>query len=141
MCSEHTKCRPNFQRYFDWGKNDIRDLLESIYYDYFVGSLLLWETKDVLELDVINIKGVQETNVKPKNIILDGQQRITSIYYAIKSPEFNLKDTSVPIFFYIDFKKSPHLSSGTFCCRSFAVLGLPGPSLDPLWLPFSGIII
>lgn len=95
---------PNFQRYFDWGKNDIRDLLESIYYDYFVGSLLLWETKDVLELDVINIKGVQETNVKPKNIILDGQQRITSIYYAIKSPEFNLKDTSVPIFFYIDFK-------------------------------------
>lgn len=34
---------PNFQRYFDWNKNNVKEFLESIFNDYYVGSLLFWE--------------------------------------------------------------------------------------------------
>jgi uncharacterized protein with ParB-like and HNH nuclease domain len=41
---------PRFQRYFDWKKEDIRDLLKSIFLDYYVGSLLLWDIRKETDL-------------------------------------------------------------------------------------------
>ena len=36
---------PDFQREFEWKPWDIRDLMRSIFLDYYVGSLLLWKGK------------------------------------------------------------------------------------------------
>ena len=49
---------PDFQREFEWKHWDIRDLLKSIFQDYYIGTLLLWKSKkDNLEnlLSLIHI--------------------------------------------------------------------------------------
>lgn len=96
---------PHFQRYFDWNKNDVRDFWESIFNDYYVGSFLLWDTDRNPELGIQPILGVNknEEDIKPDSIILDGQQRITSLFYAIKSPEFALRGSKIPLYFYANF--------------------------------------
>jgi hypothetical protein len=49
---------------------------------------------------VVDGKGQQKTDA----IILDGQQRITSLYYAIKSPDFPLKGSNTVTYFYVNFR-------------------------------------
>ena len=103
---------PNFQRYFAWTKEDIKDFLRSIFLDYYVGSLLLWDARKGAELDVIPVSGVNENqNLIKNSIVLDGQQRITSLYYAIMSPDISLIGDSKKQrrYFYIDF--SEHFTS------------------------------
>ena len=96
---------PHFQRYFDWNKNNVRDFWESIFNDYYVGSFLLWDTDKTPELGIQPILGVtkNEEEIKPDSIILDGQQRITSLYYAIKAPKFSLRGNKVPLYLYVNF--------------------------------------
>lgn len=96
---------PHFQRYFDWNKNDVRDFWESIFNDYYVGSFLLWDTDKNPELGIQPILGVakSEEDLRPESIILDGQQRITSLYYAIKAPKFVLRGSKIPLYFYLSF--------------------------------------
>jgi len=107
---------PSFQRYFDWKKDDIRSFLESVFNGYYVGSFLLWDAKGEPELGVQAIKGVtkEEEEWKKDLVILDGQQRITSLYYAMCAPndphftdESRWRDTRIfkehPLYFYIDF--------------------------------------
>ncbi len=96
---------PHFQRYFDWDKKNVREFWESIFNDYYVGSFLLWDTDRDPELGIQPILGVikNEDELKPDSIILDGQQRITSLYYAIKSPKFPLRRSKFPLFYYINF--------------------------------------
>ena len=97
---------PRFQRYFNWRKEDIRDFLKSIFLGYYVGSLLLWNVKGKRDLDIMPIDGVtRKQNFNQNEIILDGQQRISSLYYAIKAPAFELLGDKKGrfSFFYIDF--------------------------------------
>lgn len=91
---------PNFQRYFDWNKEDIRSLLESVFNDYYVGSFLLWEATEDPNLAVEPIKGVERTEGRVDHIILDGQQRMTALYYAIKTPSFSLKGNGRKLSYY-----------------------------------------
>ena len=37
---------PDFQREFEWKPWDVRDLMRSIFLDYYIGSLLLWAGKE-----------------------------------------------------------------------------------------------
>lgn len=75
---------PPFQREFVWEEEQVIELLDSIYNDFPVGSVLLWETYDKLparrEIGGFNLP---ETNTElPLSYVLDGQQRITSIFGA-----------------------------------------------------------
>ena len=36
---------PDFQREFEWDTSDIKELMRSIFLDYYIGSLLLWKGK------------------------------------------------------------------------------------------------
>lgn len=96
---------PHFQRYFDWRKRDVRDFLESIFNDYYVGAFLLWDTEKEAELDIMSIKGVEKNkeDMRTESIILDGQQRITALYYSTKAPSFHLRGSNAPLYFYINF--------------------------------------
>ena len=73
--SEKSWVLPNFQRYYDWDKEDVRAFLESIFKDYFVGSLLLWDVKGDAPVETFPILGVASNIEKPDAIILDGQQK------------------------------------------------------------------
>ena len=97
---------PIFQRFFDWSNEDIKDLWNSIFRGYYVGAFLLWAAENDPDIGTEYITGVTDdnTNASTNYVILDGQQRITAIYYAITSHDFNLKrDTRK--YFYIDFQE------------------------------------
>jgi len=94
---------PNFQRYFDWKEKDIRDLLESIFRDYYVGSFLLWDIDKEPPLRIEPILGTDPKDAQTLSIILDGQQRMTSIIYAIKAPKIATNRIKNPVYFYVDF--------------------------------------
>jgi hypothetical protein len=79
---------PDFQREFEWKPWDISELMRSIFLDYFIGSLLLWKGKkenfDSLACEAIY--GFQGHGT-PEHVVLDGQQRLTAMYYAFMAPD------------------------------------------------------
>lgn len=80
---------PVFQREYIWSDEQIISLLDSIYRGYPVGSLLLWSTKEVLKHER-NVGGfvLPETPEDyPVNYILDGQQRLTTLYGVFHSSD------------------------------------------------------
>ena len=91
---------PNFQRYWTWNKKQIEELWESIFQRYYIGSLLIWPSSEQ-KLGKIPIAGGPKPNDSP-DLILDGQQRITAIYYAVKSPDISLPNTEMPYKFFLD---------------------------------------
>lgn len=73
---------PKFQRNYVWKQKDVIELMDSLYKGYPIGSLLFWRTSNKLN-DEKNIGGYQlpETqDIYPTNYVLDGQQRLTTIY-------------------------------------------------------------
>lgn len=82
---------PDFQREFEWQPWDIRDLVRSIFLDYYIGSLLLWKGKkenfEVLDCqEIYGFTGV----ARQEYIVLDGQQRLTAMHYAFVAPHVSL---------------------------------------------------
>src|ERR1700722_5223692 len=78
---------PDFQREFEWDPSDVRDLMRSIFLDYYIGSLLLWKAQpsNLAGLACEPIFGASEGS--PEHIVLDGQQRLTAMYYAFVAPD------------------------------------------------------
>lgn len=73
---------PAFQRAFVWKEDQILDLLDSIYHDYPIGSILLWNSSERL-LSTRNVGGFLIPDREPDypvNYVLDGQQRLATIY-------------------------------------------------------------
>src|SRR3972149_2645491 len=73
---------PAFQRGFIWDQEQVIELVDSIYRDYPIGSILLWNSNERLR-STRNVAGYlmpdREPNY-PVNYVLDGQQRISTIY-------------------------------------------------------------
>ncbi|MBV9652957.1 MAG: DUF262 domain-containing protein, partial [Acetobacteraceae bacterium] len=80
---------PELQRPFVWPNVKIRDLFDSLYRGYPCGFLLLWETG--ADLKGIGINGKDES---PRLAIVDGQQRLTSLYAVITGAEVVRADYS-----------------------------------------------
>src|SRR5271169_6314542 len=80
---------PDFQREFEWNPQDIRDLMRSIFLDYYIGSLLLWKGKPGTfgALACEPIYGYASNGANPEHIVLDGEQRLTAMYYAFVAPD------------------------------------------------------
>jgi|Deesub1362A_J573_1020465.scaffolds.fasta_scaffold01960_2 hypothetical protein len=103
---------PDFQRDFVWYPEDVRELLVSVIGDYFIGSILWMETtKESSPFALRLVEGVEKVNpdVKIQNlvkVVLDGQQRITSLYYAFYQPEIPLRSTKNPYRYYLDIDKA-----------------------------------
>ena len=82
---------PQFQRDFVWTKQKSADLLDSILKGYPIGTFIYWETKEELR-SVRNIGGLELPDT-PKGkfvqYVLDGQQRLTSLYAAVKGAKID----------------------------------------------------
>ena len=72
---------PDIQRPFVWPNAKIRDLFDSIYKGFPVGYLLLWANGLVEGHKTI---GSETKQLSPNLVIVDGQQRLTSLYAVIK---------------------------------------------------------
>ena len=77
---------PDLQRPFVWQNIKVRDLLDSMLRGYPIGYLMLWDAPD----DINREKqiGVEQHTIKaPKQLIIDGQQRLTSLYAVMYGKE------------------------------------------------------
>jgi hypothetical protein len=70
---------PDIQRPFVWPNVKVRDLFDSMYKGYPVGYLLFWQNE-------LAKRSIGEVNKQkpPKLVIVDGQQRLTSLYAVVK---------------------------------------------------------
>jgi len=73
---------PDIQRPFVWPRSKVRDLFDSMYRGFPIGYLLLWENGYSGEHRTIGANGKQKV---PRLLIVDGQQRLTSLYAVTKA--------------------------------------------------------
>ena len=98
--------KPAFQRKFKWKPNQVSELLASISFDYFSGLLLFWEINDDTEKEVTfePLEGAKKSD-HVNFAILDGQQRLSSLYYAIYNPDTTFPNTSSYYVFYLNIDR------------------------------------
>ena len=72
---------PDLQRPFVWSNAKVRDLIDSMYRGYPVGELMFWENRDEDHEKPI---GVSEKTQDATMQVIDGQQRLTSLYAVLK---------------------------------------------------------
>jgi hypothetical protein len=75
---------PDIQRPFVWPDTKVRDLFDSMYKGYPVGYFLFWANANVEHTKGIGTSAKQK---HPNLLIVDGQQRLTSLYAVIKGQE------------------------------------------------------
>ena len=82
---------PEFQRGYVWGGDQVRGLFGSLYRRHPVGGLLVWATQS----EGARYRGDQQLAPGVVKLLLDGQQRMTSLYGVIrgKPPKFHQAHT------------------------------------------------
>ncbi len=80
---------PDIQRPFVWDTARVRDLFDSMYRGYPIGTLLFWENGYPGEHRTIGVDGKQKV---PHLLIVDGQQRLTALYAVMKGVPIIDKD-------------------------------------------------
>ena len=73
---------PELQRPFVWKDKKVRDLFDSMMRGYPIGYFILWECPTLEKKKTIGV-GAHSYN-SPKEVIIDGQQRLTSLFAVIK---------------------------------------------------------
>lgn len=118
---------PAFQRGFVWDSDSIAFLMDSIYKEYPFGTIQLWRTKEKLhtERNLGPFELFQRDDQYPIDYVLDGQQRITSIFGVFQT-EIQLPDSiENPFKIYFDYKADHNLQDSQF-------FALTEKDVDPL---------
>ena len=118
---------PEFQRGYVWNRTQVRGLMESLYRGHPVGSLLVWAT-DASDAAVRGDQGPAPGVVK---LLLDGQQRITSLYGIVRGhpPKFfdGYKGAFLNLYFHLEDE-------------SFEFYGPVKMGQDPKWISVTKIM-
>jgi len=118
---------PEFQRGYVWNRNQVRDLMNSLFRKYPVGSLLVWETKT----ESATRRGEAPLPAGTVKLILDGQQRMTTLYGIIrgKAPAFfdGKLETFTGLYFNIE-------------SETFEFYGPVRMKDNPLWLSVTDLM-
>lgn len=87
---------PEMQRRYVWRSTRVRDLLDSLYRGYPSGAILLWETDERVPLQDFAV--AQQNNPYQTNrLLLDGQQRLTSLSAVIRGQPLIVRGRRKPI--------------------------------------------
>lgn len=89
---------PEIQREYVWSEQKAKDLIDSLYKKFPVGVILLWRPKEITDFRLL--AGQEDLKRDPDWLILDGQQRITSLNQIKKGEikvRFNIDDESFSI--------------------------------------------
>lgn len=73
---------PELQRPFIWKDSKVRNLFDSMMRGYPIGYLMLWECQSPNKKKTIGVDA--HSYASPKEVIIDGQQRLTSLYAVMK---------------------------------------------------------
>lgn len=74
---------PDLQRPFVWKDNKVRDLFDSMLRGYPIGYVMLWESPTDYEEKKTSIGGNKKIYEEPKELVIDGQQRLTALVAAM----------------------------------------------------------
>lgn len=118
---------PDFQRSWVWDEDRIKSLLASISRAFPVGALMTLNTGGEVNFKPRPIEGApnEAKSTSPESLLLDGQQRITSLYQATLRGKvvetITPKNKKVKRWFYIDIRKAldPAID------REDAIIGVP----------------
>ena len=117
---------PSFQRGFVWDADRVTYLMDSIYKGFPFGSLLLWQTKERLktENDLGPFKLPAAPDDYPVFYVLDGQQRITSLFGVFQTELTPVLDADwLDVYFDLEANTSPQDTQ-------FAALTVPPSDLS-----------
>ena len=87
---------PEMQRQYVWTGIKVRDLLDSLYRKYPSGTILIWETNEEAPSRELGVEQ-EKSPLKRKLLLLDGQQRLTSLTAIITGKQIRVKDSKKPI--------------------------------------------
>ena len=77
---------PDFQRGWVWDDDHIRDVIASVARAFPIGAVMMLETGGEAKFQPRPVQGISFSEggeVEPERLILDGQQRLTSLYQAL----------------------------------------------------------
>ncbi|MCR5146739.1 MAG: DUF262 domain-containing protein [Clostridia bacterium] len=101
---------PDFQRGWVWEDTRIRALLASLTKGFPIGAIMLLESGGDFNFKCKNIEGSGNEEKEPQLMILDGQQRMTSTFLAMRSknPVNTMTDQNKPIkrYYYLNMNTS-----------------------------------
>src|SRR5439155_23045569 len=80
---------PDLQRPFVWEDTKVRDLLDSLFLGFPVGTLVLWHTSNEKEARAL---GAERPELLATTLIIDGQQRLTSLFAVMRGEEIIGRD-------------------------------------------------
>jgi len=103
---------PDFQREWVWDDEHVKSLLASVSLSYPIGAIMMLEADPAdMTFRPIPLKGVKLDDGKmPENLVLDGQQRLTSLFLALRSgivvPTKDARKKAITRWYYIDISKA-----------------------------------
>lgn len=118
---------PDFQRSWVWDEDRIKSLIASISRAFPVGALMSLDTGGTVDFKPRPVEGAPSDakRIAPQSLLLDGQQRMTSLYQATLRgavvETVTTKNKKVKRWFYIDIRKSLDPSVE----REEAIVGVP----------------
>jgi hypothetical protein len=80
---------PDLQRPFVWEDTKVRDLLDSLFVGFPVGTLVFWHTSNDKDARAL---GAERPGLLATTLVIDGQQRLTSLYAVIRGAQIVGKD-------------------------------------------------
>lgn len=118
---------PEFQRGYVWNRDQVRGLFDSLYRRHPVGGLLVWAT----EAKTAAHRGDGPLAAGVVKLLLDGQQRMTSLYGVVRGKPPKFFDGNAQAFSGLRF----HLGTETFAFYQPVKM-----QDDPLWIDVTSLM-
>ena len=100
---------PEMQRRYVWRSTRVRDLLDSLYRGYPSGAILIWETDEPVPEQDFAV-GQQANPYAKTQLLLDGQQRLTSLSAVIRGEPVQVNGRVRPIELLFNLEHPDQLS-------------------------------
>lgn len=100
---------PEMQRRYVWRSTRVRDLFDSLYRGYPSGAILIWETDEKVPLQDFGVVQ-QGSPYTTTHLLLDGQQRLTSLSAVIRGHAVNVRGRRRPIDLLFNLEHPDELS-------------------------------
>ena len=100
---------PAFQRNFVWESDQVAFLIDSIYKGFPIGTIIFWQTDERLKTEkhLGSFKLPEPKRDYPVNYVLDGQQRLTSLFSAFQSGLIPEDNSWIDIYFDMEAANNP----------------------------------
>lgn len=119
---------PEIQRDYVWNGPQVAKLLDSLYREFPSGQIMLWDTASLTVVTKAP-EGTRAPTLPPATrpkIVLDGQQRLTSLVLALSPRDQLADDAGVEVYFHLDSEQFERYSSKM--------------KRDPLWVSVREVI-